>query len=341
MRKMKFLILFLSFCIAHAQTPNTTQNIAQENAHAKNFLSNTPNQTQHSSISSSISPTHSTMIDSSQLDRYSYYTYRYNTRSDKPNDIHLIALGGIADNNALNGFYSGFLFDYDHLIDQYPLGFTFAYTFQSHNQSNRQSNQSNSQSRTNTTTNLHNAQLALYTDIFIGANQIQAEISQGFNFSENSALVTTLTNAYLKYGYVFALNSHGSFIQPLGRVNVYFLYNISKGGFNIPDLALNTNLDIGFQYKQFISQQFYFYVTPLLRQDIAVLDSDVLMRPIIDKNGSIDFTLPDNKYRTYGVLQAGFLCSLSTHTTLSLHFNGKLAYHMMHLGGNLTLDILF
>ncbi len=307
---MRVLILFFSAFMLYAQTLDMTNPNFQNLATSQNSLD---------------------LIDSSQFEAYSLRTYRYSTRLDKKHKINIYGIGGSANSQNLESSYGGVVLTYDMLIGRVPLGVIATYTAQFFNAKNSDSEVA------------HNAQLGFYTDFFIGAHQIQAQAIQSMNIPQaTSQSLATTTNFSARYGYVFTLNSYGSHLKPFFGVNAYFLYNADKNGLSLDDYNLNVNLDFGLQFLQFITQHFHFYITPIFRQDVGVINSDPFMRLIVvNLDGSVDFSMPDERYRSYGILKAGLNFNLGKNASLKFGFDGRIASQIHTLNGNITLNILF
>ncbi len=302
---MRFLIIFLSFFTLHAQNLTLNNSSKKQSIFSKNLDSN--------------------LIDSSQLEAYSLRTYRYNTRLDKTHKINIYGIGGNTSSQNLESNYGGVVFSYDGLAGRVPLGVSASYTVQSFSADNDMSYANGEIA--------HNLQLGFYTDFFVRASQIQIQLSQSVNIPQASSLgIATTTYFNARYGYIFVLNNYGSHLKPFLGANSYFLYNAADKSSNF-----NVNLDFGLQFVQFITQRFKLFVTPIFRQDVFVMNSDSLMRLIaINLDGNAEFSLPDDKYRSYGILKAGFGFDISKDSHIKLGFEGKIANEITILNSVLS-----
>ena len=261
------------------------------------------------------------------LDSASHKVMRFYTRLDKQHSLKFVGLGGNTSykNDSLN-YYGGHIL-YDSLIGAYPLGGSISYIFQD--------------------SNTHNTNIAIYTDSFIGPQNLKGKISFGLDSGNKkiNAPLALILNADGAYSYNFVLNSYGSFIAPLAGLNFYFIYN-TKNSF-ASKYSINLNFDLGFNYTQFITKYFKFYIEPKFRQDILSwfnnknLGDPFLKAVRIDSNGNVEFSLPSLYYRSYGILKAGMEFKIAKNANLNLGFFGLIAKNVHNLGGNASINILF
>ncbi|OBV29763.1 hypothetical protein BKN38_01375 [Helicobacter sp. CLO-3] len=296
------------------------------------------------------------IIDSSQIEPYSIYMHRYNTRFDKPNNIRVQAIGGGAKIFDASSYYGGGVFTYDGIIDRYPLGMMVAYLGSSGDvvgATLAAQNTTNSINQLEKPTLSHTAQLGLYSDMFLEAHHISLFAAQSFNAmrisrldsaleSSKSWLISSTTNAEIAYGYVFALNSAGSFIEPLARFHLHTLFNIEKNSLDLPTYILRSNIELGVKYQQFMGAHVLLYITPVFRQDIGIIGADIFSRMMaINADNSVVFALPDSKYRSQGVLSFGLEFRAKKNIDALLGGYGIYTSDAYAYGANLGIKILF
>lgn len=350
---------------ALAQTQSTQS--AQKQAESKSLDSSAPSAFSTSKnaqgIQSLSAPALSTsqtppnaIIDSSQIEPHSIYMHRYNTRFDKPNNIRVQAIGGGAKIFDASSYYGGGVFTYDGIIDRYPLGMMVAYLGSRGDvvgSTLAAQNTTNSASQLEKPALSHTAQLGLYSDMFLEAHHISLFAAQSFNAmriskldsaleSSKSWLISSTTNAEIAYGYVFALNSAGSFIEPLARFHLHTLFNIEKNSLDLPTYILRSNIELGVKYQQFMGAHALLYITPVFRQDIGIIGADIFSRIMaINADNSVVFALPDSKYRSQGVLSFGLEFRAKKNIDALLGGYGVYASDAYAYGANLGIKILF
>lgn len=280
-----------------------------------------------------------TMTPESNLTQNSFFTHRYTTRFDKPNEIKVMGLYGESSVNAAASRYSGGAIAYDGIIDRYPLGAFVGYAY--------------GQSLSPALASTQLLTLGIFSDVFIENHHIQAFAAQGFqasytNKSEQSLasrlddwIFASSTNALLSYGYVFVLGS-SSFLETYARYNLHALFPISSQGSVMSPYMLRTNIDLGVLFTQFLGRHITLSLAPAFRQDVGVIGVDRLARPLVTSpNGELIIALPDSKYHSYGLLSLGLEWRATQTCTIALKAHGIYTNSAYLYSGNLGVRILF
>ena len=275
----------------------------------------------------------------SNLEQHSFFTHRYTTRFDKQNEIKAMGIYGESKVGANLSRYAGGAILYDGIVDRYPIGAFIGYVYEQA--------PFLSPARTQMLT------LGVFSDVLLQAHHIQAFIAQSFQASKTLSAehlrvpmgdwaFASSSNAILSYGYVFALNGAGSFIEPYARYNLHALFPINAQGAAMSSYVLRTNIDLGVLFRQFIGRHFIISASPSFRQDVGVIGVDSFARPlVVDPNGELIIALPDRKYHSYGLLSLGLEWRAGHSCTIALRAHGVYTNTAYLYSGNLGVSVLF